>query len=111
MGTQLVFGDAARPAPVSVTHEKLGRVYIVLGDPRAQDCQTIYLVTAQRDKAYEMAKKLLLRWNKPDKEWENPDSLTHALVRDRDMPAREFCELYLSAWLRSPSIVCKALWG
>jgi len=111
MRTQLVLGPAARPAPVVETHEKLGRVYIVLGDTREQDMQTIYLVTAQRDMAYEMMKKLLLRWNKPDKEWDTKHSIARLLVRDRDLPAREFCELYVSPWLRSPVLVCKALWG
>lgn len=111
MRTQLDLGPAARPAPVPDTHEKLGRVYIVLGDPREQDKQTVYLVTAQRDKAYEMMKKLLLRWNKPDKEWDTEDSLAPMLVHDRDLPPREFCERFVGAWLRSPTLVCKALWG
>ena len=110
MRTQLVLGPAARPAPIAETHEKLGRVYIVLGDPREQDKQTVYLVTAQRDMAYAMMKKLLLRWNKPHRD-DTKDSIALALVRDSGLPAREFCERYVSAWLRSPSLVCKALWG
>lgn len=106
--TELVLGPAARPDLIPVTHEKLGFVYIVLGDTRERDAQTVYLVTAQQDKAYELTKKLLLRWNKPEPEVK---SVCDDMWEDKNLPAKEFCAYYVSAWLRSPVLVRKALWG
>lgn len=79
------------------------KVYVLLGDPREDDRQDILLSTTEENRVYKKAREYILLHNPPSF-CDPPDALPYRIIGSI-LPDKEFCELYIGPWLRSPTIV------